>query len=237
MSWRNASSAALVAVAALAFAAGPLLVPGFDGYAPESFPRPQVDPPVQPAGWAFAIWGVIYLWLLAHAGFGLFARATAPDWQAMRAPLALSLAVGATWLPIAQVSPLAATVLIFVMLLGALTAMARAPMLDHWLARGPVALYAGWLTVASFVGLGLVLAGYGLAAPVTAAMICLVLAAALAVFMLSMLRNIAEYGIAVVWALAGVIVANWQSEPRVAGLALFAALIAGLMALRSATRR
>lgn len=29
---------------------------------------PQVDPPVQPAGWAFSIWSEIYLWLIVSAG-------------------------------------------------------------------------------------------------------------------------------------------------------------------------
>ena len=50
----------LVALAALAFAASPLLVPGFGGFDPNRFPVPQENPPVQPAGYAFAIWGLIY---------------------------------------------------------------------------------------------------------------------------------------------------------------------------------
>ena len=53
----------LVLLAALAFALSPLLSSGFNGFAPDQFPIPQDNPPVQPAGYAFAIWGLIYLWL------------------------------------------------------------------------------------------------------------------------------------------------------------------------------
>nr|WP_240769056.1 hypothetical protein [Paracoccus liaowanqingii] len=53
----NATLARMVLLAALAFAASPLIFPGFAGYDAGRFPIPQVDPPVQPAGWAFSIWG------------------------------------------------------------------------------------------------------------------------------------------------------------------------------------
>ena len=79
----------------LAFAASPVLVADFNGFDADQFPVPQDDPPVQPAGYAFAIWGVIYLWLIAGMGFGLLRRADDAGWQAMRGPLCLSLAVGA----------------------------------------------------------------------------------------------------------------------------------------------
>ena len=54
----------------LFFAASPFLSEGFNGFAPDQFPVPQDDPPVQPAGYAFSIWGVIYLWLIVGTGFG-----------------------------------------------------------------------------------------------------------------------------------------------------------------------
>ena len=72
--------AVVVLVMALAFGASSFIVPDFGGFDADQFPVPQEDPAVQPAGYAFAIWAVIYLWLLAGAAFGLVARATAPDW-------------------------------------------------------------------------------------------------------------------------------------------------------------
>ncbi len=87
--------AIFVVTAALAFALSPLMSDGFAGFRPDQFPVPQDDPPVQPAGYAFAIWGLIYLWLLAGGLFGLLKRADSPGWDAMRWPLVASLVVGA----------------------------------------------------------------------------------------------------------------------------------------------
>jgi len=66
--------AILTLAAAFAFVVAPFASSGFGGFDPNLFPIPQDRPPVQPAGYAFAIWGPIYLALLAHAAYGLFAR-------------------------------------------------------------------------------------------------------------------------------------------------------------------
>lgn len=221
--------AVLVAATTLAFVTSPLLAPEFGGFAPDLFPVPQDDPPVQPAGYAFAIWGVIYLWLVVSAGFGLFARARAADWLPMRPALALSVGIGAAWLPVATVSPVGATVLIWVMWATALIALLRSPELDRLLARGPVALYAGWLTAASCVSLGLLLAGYGVMGQTGAAILALLLALALSVWVLRFLGNFPEFGFAVVWALIAVAVAGWDDATVVTWLAATGAgLVAGV---------
>src|SRR6056297_2048118 len=153
--------AILTLTAAVAFALSPLTTEGFNGFRPDQLPVPQVDPPVQPAGYAFAIWGLIYGWLVVSAGFGLWARANDPAWDRMRAPLLLSLAVGTPWLWIANQSPVWATVTIFIMAGAAILAALRSPGRDRWLAHAPVTVYAGWLTAASFVSLGSTAAGHG----------------------------------------------------------------------------
>ena len=200
--------AILTFVAAVAFAASPFLSGGFNGFAADQFPQPQVDPPIQPAGYAFSIWGVIYLWLIAGTGFGLVARAEAPGWRAGRAPLFVSLAVGSVWIAVAQVSVIAATVLIWVMLATALVALARAGTDDRWLQREPVGAYAGWLTAAASVSIGLVLAGYGLTSQDVAAYAGLALALGIAAGMQALRPDSLAYPGAVIWALIGVIVAN-----------------------------
>ncbi|MFY9212925.1 MAG: hypothetical protein WAO69_17565 [Aestuariivita sp.] len=110
---RNILWAIGVVLAALAFGLSSLVVPDFGGFDADQFPIPQEDPAVQPAGYAFAIWGVIYLWLFVGAVYGLSRRATAEDWAEMRPYLVLSLVVGAGWLPVAKMSALAAAVLIW----------------------------------------------------------------------------------------------------------------------------
>lgn len=228
--------AVLVALAALAFVASPLSVPGFGGFEADQFPVPQVKAPVQPAGYAFAIWGVIYAWLLIGALFGLFARAGAVDWQPMRGPLALSLAVGAAWLPVALISPLGATVLIWVMLVSALMALRAAPVLDRWMGRVPVALYAGWLTAASSVSIGLVLAGYGLTGQIFAAIVGLLIAFVIGMFVLRRVPDVFEYAVALVWALVAVAVANLTQSLTVLLLAAAGAAVISVTALAK-TRR
>lgn len=198
----------LVLLAALVFAASPWFTSGFNGFEPNQFPVPQDDPPVQPAGYAFSIWGLIYLWLIAGAAFGLIKRSDDPDWAEMRPPLMVSLLIGATWLPIANVSPLAATVLIWAMLGTALVSLFRVGDTDRWWQQAPVAIYAGWLTAASSVSIGLVLAGYGLLPGTLAAIIALTLGLGIALVAQYRLHRAPEYGITVIWALIGVIVAN-----------------------------
>lgn len=223
--------AVLAFFATLAFVASPWLAPGFNGFEPTQFPVPQDKPPVQPAGYAFAIWGLIYLLLLAGTGFGLFKRAQDEDWQPMRPPLVLSMALGAAWLPLAQVAPVPATVLIWAMLAAALWSLFRVGVTDRWLQQTPVALYAGWLTAASCVALGLMLAGYGWLPETLAALVSLSLALAIALTVQYRLHRAPEYGLTVIWALIGVIVANWQPlNIAVAGLALIG--IAAILALR-----
>ncbi|WP_299040966.1 hypothetical protein [uncultured Tateyamaria sp.] len=216
---------ALVLILALTFAASPFWVPDFGGFDGDQFPVPQNDPAVQPAGYAFAIWGLIYLWLIIGAGFGAVQRWGAPDWQPMRAPLAVSLAAGSIWLPVAVHSPVWATLLIWAMLIPALIGLWRSPRLDGWAAAWPVGLYAGWLSAASCVALGLLLAGYGITTERTAAWIMVTLAVVLALLMQRALERAPTYGIAVIWALIAIAVQNGFDVKSVGVLALLGAVL------------
>ena len=200
--------ALLTFVAAVAFAAVPVATQGFRGFRPDSFPVPQIDPPVQPAGYAFGIWGLIYLWLIVGTGFGVVLRSDDDGWDDMRTPLLVSLAIGVFWIPVANASPFWATVMIWLMLAGALASMVLAGKDDRWFQREPVGLYAGWLTAAASVATGLLLAGNGLMSAQNAALVALVLALSVALSVMIIRRDTVSYAVAVVWALVGVIVAN-----------------------------
>ncbi|MBN2905924.1 MAG: hypothetical protein JXJ18_04355 [Rhodobacteraceae bacterium] len=228
--------AVLVAVATLFFVLSPLMSGGFGGFDPSQFPVPQDNPPVQPAGYAFAIWGVIYLWLLISAGVGLFARATDAAWDPARLPLFLSLAPGAAWIGVAFISPLWASVLLWWMLVMAIWALARTPFVDRWVYQAPLAVYAGWLTAAGWVSVGLLGAGYGIGPGETGwALIALSGALVTGAAVQVSLDRAPEYGITLVWALIGVIVANVTAAPLVAFAAIAGAVLIGILALRAAT--
>lgn len=204
----NRSLALLVLLAAVAFAASPVIFPGFAGYEPDQFPIPQQDPPVQPAGWAFSIWGVIYAWLILGAGYGLWKRPEAPDWRPMRPWLLASLAIGFFWIPVANRMPGLATLMILAMLATALMALLRSGRDDSWLQARPVGLYAGWLTAASGVSVGIWLGGHGWLSAQVAAILCLLAVCAIALTVQGLRPREWGYPAAVTWALLGVIAAN-----------------------------
>lgn len=225
--------AVLVFTAAIAFAASPAFTPGFGGFDPAAFPIPQDDPPVQPAGYAFSIWGPIFAWLVIHAAYGLFARPDDPVWDAPRWPLFGSLAIGASWLAVANAAPVPATVQIWAMLVLAVLALLRcSPRRGRWLMAAPVALYAGWLTAASWVAVGIVLGGYGLLGPWAAAGLALFGATAMAVAVQLRLGHAPLYGLAVIWAFVAVAV---DTVTEALPLAI-AASVGGLVVLGAAAR-
>lgn len=194
------------------FVVSPLLTSPFSGFREDQLPIPQIDPPIQPAGYAFAIWGLIYGWLVVSAVFGLWKRRDDPAWDRMRTPLIISLAFGTPWLWTANQSAIWATVGIFAMLVPAIIAMLNAPMDDRWLARKPVSIYAGWLTAASFVSLGTTLAGYGVLFGATGwAYVGLLVAVAVTQYVQVKSPYARAYGLTVVWALIGIMVANGVS--------------------------
>lgn len=222
----------LLAAATLAFLMSPSLTEPFTGYAPGSFPVDQTDPPVQPAGYAFAIWGVIYIWLGVMAAFGVLRRKNDAGWQRVAVPLTLSLGPGAAWLWVAGFAPITATVLIFWMMGFAILALLRAPASDRWWLQAPVALYAGWLTAAAHVSLGVVLGGYGWLSATGAAVLCILLALGVAMAVLWRKPGAPEYGAAVGWALIGIAVDNAGENTTVLALALAGLAVVAAMAAR-----
>ncbi|WP_373635534.1 hypothetical protein [Yoonia sp. SS1-5] len=215
----------------ISFVVSPALTDPFSGFRADQLPIPQIDPPVQPAGYAFAIWGLIYAWLLVSALFGVWKRADDAGWTAARLPLIASLAIGTPWLAVANTSAIWATVMIFAMAVTAIAALMRSPAYDRWWLRTPVAIYAGWLTAASFVSLGSTAAGYGLVTDALGwAYLGIALAAGSAGYVLWRTGSVA-YGATVIWALIAVIVANGAeligvSSAATAGIVVISALIA-----------
>jgi hypothetical protein len=231
--------AALVLAAALAFVGSPLLTGGFGGFDPQRFPVPQVEPPVQPSGYAFAIWGIIYAWLLVHAGAGIAGeRRRDPHWDATRAPMIVSLAIGAGWIPVAKASPPWATVLIFAMLAAALLALWWGRGIGRWTLTGPLGLYAGWLTAASFVSLGVTAAGFGLGPGATGWAWIAIIAALGVAGAIQWATRAPFYAVAVAWALAAITVRNWGADWGLATLATVGgAVILALIPVRRRTDR
>jgi hypothetical protein len=202
------------------FVLSPLVTEPFSGFRADQLPVPQIDPPVQPAGYAFAIWGLIYGWLVVSAVYGLIKRGDDPAWDRARPPLLVSLAVGTPWLAIANTSAVWATVTIFIMAAGAIMALLRAPASDIWYFRVPIGIYAGWLTAASFVSLGTTAAGYGLLTDATGWAYIGIIGALLVAGSVQRMSGAPSYGLTVIWALVGIVVANGAGAIMISGAAV-----------------
>jgi hypothetical protein len=216
--------AILLLLATFAFGVAPFVTPPFTGYLPGRFPVEIARPSVQPAGYAFAIWSVIYVWLIAHAIFGFWKRAHSFDWDEVRLPLMASLALGTVWLAIALAYPRLATLGILFMLGTALVAFFRADAFyDRWMLSAPLAIYAGWLSAAASVSVGVVLAGYGILSDTESALVMIAVVIGVAGLVQWLRPFMPVYGATVVWALIGIVVANAQANFLVAGVAAAAA--------------
>ena len=219
-------------LAILAMVAAPALTPAFTGYDPATFPVRIERPAIQPAGYAFSIWGLIYLWLLAHAVFGLLKRRNDPAFLRPTLPLLVSGLLGSVWLAIASSAPITATFVILVMGGLAMLAYLRADQTqDRWLLAAPLAIYAGWLTAACGVSVGVILAGYGLLSNTGAALVMLAVVIAVALFVQARRPGMPVYGATVVWAAIGVVLANWADTQTVALTAAGGAVIVALWTL------
>ena len=229
--------AVILLIATIAFGVAPFITPPFTGYAPGMFPVEIARPAIQPAGYAFSIWSVIYSWLIVHAVYGVWKRKDRPAWDAVRLPLALSIGIGAVWLGIANGYPITATVAIWVMLGGALLAFLRAdPKADRWLLSAPTAIYAGWLSAAAAVSLGVILAGYGVLSDTNSAVAMLALVLAIAVSVQMARPRMPVYGLTVIWALIAVVQVNWGVNTTVVAIAA-SGIVIMVLTLIAATRR
>ena len=220
------SGAVVLAVAIFAFGLAPFVTPPFTGYDPAIFPVVIPRPAIQPAGYAFAIWGLIYGWLAVHGVAGAYARDDHPSWQAHRLWLTVSVLLGAGWLAIAPYYPILATVVLLIMAATAIAAFLIAPTNpDRWILSAPLAIYAGWVTAACAVSTGVVLAGYGWLSDTVSALVMLGMVLVGAIFVQSRKPAMPVYGAAVVWAIVGVLVVNWGDKAVVAYAALAGAVV------------
>lgn len=225
--------ALLLLIVTAAFGAAPFVTPPFTGYDPTLFPVQIARPSIQPAGYAFSIWGLIYLWLAFHAIASLWKHRKNPVWDRTRLPLIIAIGLGSIWLSIAPIAPIAATVVIWIMAATSILALLRSDTeTDRWPLSAPIAILAGWLSAAAAVSTGVVIAGYGWLSDTTTAALMIAITLALATWTQRQKPRMPVYGLTVIWALIGITVANAGLNPTIAilagiGIALMALTLRG----------
>lgn len=194
---------------------------------------------VVPIEWAFAIWSVIFTGCL---GFAI--------WQLMPANLADPLLREIGWLAIAvfsltvaweyyvpkhdlrwpSVGLIVATLVGLLVILGRLQAAEPHDAITFWLVAAPFQLFAGWISAAAFVNASSTLRRGGKEQGTTASIAFIAAAAALG-GAVAVTTGGALYGLAIVWALFGIVVANIARQPNravaiCAGVAVLVVLVA-----------
>lgn len=232
----------LVLLAALAaIGASFLQASGALGLTPAEFANAGAST-VRAASYAFAIWGLIYAGLLVYGVYQLV-----PGWadeailQRFGWPSALSMvAIGAwlvaagadwRWMTVALIA-LAALALIIPLMSPSANMRPR----DGLLVMTPLALLAGWLTIASALNAVTVMTAEGFVEDTHATWWAIgALGAAAAVAVLVFLRsNALAYPVPLIWGLAAVFVAEQNHRPEAAWFAGgFAALLSALLLWRA----
>jgi hypothetical protein len=213
----------------------------------------RYDSAVDPAGYAFSIWGLIYLACLVLAVTQARpSRRDDPVLDGLRSPLAVAFGLSGVWIVLFQQERfLLAQAVIFGLTASLAVAYARLARTglpgsqpDRWTVFTPVGLYLGWATVATVAGASTTLLALGvddLVVPATVWGVALVLAA-LGVLGAVTLAGPSEPGfpLAGAWALAAIAVAQADRRPPVAVAAAVAAalvLVAVVLRRRESRRR
>lgn len=204
-----------------------------------------LDTAIVPAGWAFSIWGIIFLWTII---FAVRAAMSSPERAALAnkvaAPAAIAFLANGVW---GIYTPLygfniGSQIIIVIGLAAALSAAIAAGRFiprtvgDRLFVAAPLGLLAGWLTAASFVGGSSVLQGAGI--EMTTILLLVILAAATIFALVILVSGVSPtYGAAIVWALSAVIDKNRDGGVEMIVYAAAAALVIVLLVTLFRTRR
>jgi hypothetical protein len=238
---------AIVGAAIVAVSAAPIITLSHFGLSAEMF-ADDGDQTLRAAGYAFSIWGLIYLGLLAFAVWQALPKT--PETPALAAvgwPSMLAMTGCAAWLVAAALDAKLATVAIIVVAaLAAISGLLKAAPLKSGLGVAgqrlvfwPLGMLAGWLTIASAINLLTVLTAYGVITGATAAAWATFGIAGVVVIALGVLwrlRHLA-YGLPIAWGLAAVWVAERSAKPPVALAAAIGAAIVLTASLAAGIRK
>jgi benzodiazapine receptor len=200
-----------------------------------------------PAGYAFSIWSLIYLGIVAFSLYQLI-PANLARFRSVRSFYIFSCALNCAWLYFwhrEQIAVCFAVILALAINLFVICYLLRDPesTADTWAAKAPFGIYFGWVTAATLVNFTILLKYWNVSlSPSTGTVLAvslILLAAGLAVAVRWKLTNY-FYPLAIAWALTAIAVKQSGQTAIVAAAAIgvVACLIASasfVMGLRSST--
>ncbi len=201
-----------------------------------------------PAGYVFAIWGVIYLGLIAFAVYqALPSQRENGRLRSIGGLFAVSSVANIVWIFLWHYEQFLLTLPVMLILLGSLigiylrlgTGRTRATTLETWAVRVPFSIYLGWITVATIANASQLLFvsgwnGWGIA-PITWTVIMLAAAVVVAALMAVTRRDVAYLAVPV-WAFIGIALKHAAATPTVSTAAWVATGLVALLLIWSAVR-
>lgn len=169
-----------------------------------------------PAGYVFAIWGLIYIGLLAYAVFqALPSQKDNPRLQATGWWVVLGGLANSTWIFLWHYEQFPPTLLAMLTLLASLiitylnlgTGKTKVSSAETWAVRVPFSIYLGWITVATAANITDVLdfVGWNQFGISDAVSMVVILGAVLVIAgLMNYLRRDVAYTAVILWALAGI---------------------------------
>lgn len=168
---------------------------------------------ITPAGYAFAIWSLIYLGLAVFAIYQMLPKNTA-RYAKIRTVYILNCAANCAWIYLWHYEQILASLAVMFVLLGTLVFInvklleTESPA-EYWLARVPFNIYFGWITVATILNFTVVLVYLNVktsdfTASVSASVL-IVAATLLGLIIRFKLVNVA-YPVTIAWALTAIAV-------------------------------
>lgn len=190
-----------------------------------------------PAGYVFAIWGVIYLGLIA---FGIYqalpAQREDPRLKRIGPWFAVANLFNAAWIFLWHYGFFTLTVLVMLGLLTSLLIIFKrlnlsvkpATTMENWLMHVPFSIYLGWISVATIANVSVALYNLGFTGgPISQeawTVVVILVALALGIFMTWQQRQVA-YSLVLIWATIGIVVRQADSTVVMATSILAAAIL------------
>ncbi|MDM7921864.1 MAG: TspO/MBR family protein [Pyrinomonadaceae bacterium] len=166
---------------------------------------------VTPAGYAFSIWSLIYLGLIAFSIYQLLPSNLA-KYRNLRSLYIATAALNCAWIYFWHGDQIAVCLVLIVALAFTLFLINRKLRTtdstgEYWMVKAPFSIYFGWVTAASLVNFAILLVNLGVQLSPTGrtglAVALILIAATLGVVMRMRLNN-DLYPLAVAWALAAI---------------------------------
>ncbi|PZX60184.1 hypothetical protein LV84_00454 [Algoriphagus ratkowskyi] len=192
-----------------------------------------------PAGYAFSIWGLIYLALFAQAIF-FISRAFNPvkdsDFLSQIGPYLIMANIGnGLWLYMWLMEYTGLSVIVMLGILCSLVIVILNTNMERWDAPRtiifwlwwPIAIYIGWIAVATIANISANLAKTGWtggASEISWTVVMIIVAVILYLFLIAA-RNLRESACVGVWALVAISVRHWNAIPELQWTALIGAIV------------